>query len=186
MEPTTIIKDCRLKMQKAVEHLMHEFNALHTGKASPVMVESVVVDVYGSHMHLKEMAAITTPDARSISIEPWDKGTLKAIEKAIQLANMGFNPAIFGNTVRCPIPELSRERRQQLAKRAHGMAEESKVSVRSARQHAIENLKKSQKARLISEDDLKRFEKEVQNETDKMNAEIAKHLAHKEKELLQV
>lgn len=186
MDSTAILQECRSKMQKAIQHLLHELNALHTGKASPVMVESLTIDAYGSTMHLKEVAAITTPDARSIVIEPWDKSILKFIEKSIQIANIGINPVIFGNTVRCPIPDLSRERRQELVKRSHGMAEEGKVGIRKARQQALDSLKKLQKQGTISEDDLKRLEKEIQQDTDKMNAEILKHLSHKEKELLQV
>lgn len=173
-------------MQKAFEYALHEFDTLHTGKASPSMVEGVVVDAYGSSMRLKEVGAITTPDSRMITIQPWDKGLLKAIEKAIAAANLGFNPSVFGDHVRCPVPELNKQRRQELAKRASGMAEEGRVRVRNARRDAIEALKKEKNNKQISEDDYKRFEKEIQHETDKFIEQINKHLDSKEKELLTV
>lgn len=179
-----LIKEYREKGKKAVDHVLHEFNTLHTGKASPTMVESVRVDAHGSVLPLKQLAAITTPDARTLAIEPWDKSLIKAIDKAIRAANIGFNPVTSSTTVRCPIPELSRERRQELAKRAHSMAEEGKVAIRVLRQHTLDALKKDQKAGTLSEDAFKPLEKQIQTETDKMNADIAQHLKHKEAELI--
>ena len=184
MSQETVIKHARDMMIKAVEHTLSEFNKLHTGKASPGMVEHLQVEVYGSKMQLREVATITTPDPRTIQIQPWDKSVIRDVEKSIQKANIGFNPAVSGSLIRIPIPELSRERRQELTKVAHTMAEEGHISVRHARHDAIEGLKKMQKNKEISEDDLKRLEKEVQNDTDKQNAEIDQHLEHKEKELM--
>ncbi len=184
MSQETVIKHARDMMAKAVEHTLSEFNKLHTGKASPSMVDNLQVDVYGSKMHLREVAAVTTPDPRTIQIQPWDKTVVSDIEKSIQKANLGFNPVVNGNLIRIPIPELSRERRQELTKVAHTMSEEGHISVRHARHDAIESLKKMQKNKEISEDDQKRAEKEIQNDTDKQNAEIDQHLEHKEKELM--
>lgn len=184
MSQDTVIKHARDLMAKAVEHTLGEFNKLHTGKASPSMVENLQVDVYGSKMHLREVSAVTTPDPRTIQIQPWDKTVVSDIEKSIQKANLGFNPVVNGTLIRIPIPELSRERRQELTKVAHTMAEEGHISVRHARHDAFESLKKMQKNKEISEDDQKRAEKEVQNDTDKQNAEIDQYLEHKEKELM--
>jgi len=111
------------RMQKALDHALHEFSSIHTGKASPTMVEGVMVDAYGSSMRIKDCAAITTPDARLIQIQPWDKGLTKAIEKAIQQANLGLNPSVDGQVIRVPLPELSRERRQEFVKVVNRMAE---------------------------------------------------------------
>jgi ribosome recycling factor len=186
MDPKKILADARAAMAKAVEHTLHEFSSLHTGKANPSMIESVAVQAYGSSMRLKEVAAITTPDARTLQVQPWDKGLLRDIEKALQVAKLGFNPLVQGDIIRCPLPELSRERRQELAKVAHTQAEEGRVRVRNVRRDANEALKKAKAAGAISEDDLKRSEKDVQQEHDKFIADINKHLAAKEAELMKV
>lgn len=180
------IDEMNQKMAKAVEHTLHEFNALHTGKASPSMVENLTIDVYGSAMRLKEVAAITTPDARMIQVQPWDKGTIKAIEKAIQTSNLGINPAVDGPVIRLPLPELSRERRQELAKVCQRTAEDGRVSIRHARRETLDALKKDQKDGTVSEDDLKRLEKEVQQTTDRHIRDLDQHLQSKEKELMAV
>ncbi len=181
-----VLTDLQTRMKKALDHTLHEFSTIHTGKASPAMVEGVMVDAYGSHMRIKDCAAITTPDARLIQIQPWDKGLTKAIEKAIQQANLGLNPAIDGGVIRVPLPELSRERRQDFVKVANRMAEEGRVQIRNVRRDSLDALKKAEKDGKISEDELKRFEKDAQTTTDKMIKEIADHLAKKEKELLAV
>lgn len=180
------IKEANAKMDKAVDYVLHEFSSIHTGKASPTMVESIKVEAYGSMVNIKEVAAITTPDARSIAIQPWDKSIINEVVKAIQKANVGLNPRVDGGLVRCPIPELSRERRQELVKTTHTMAEGGKVGIRAIRRDALDDLKKSQKAGAISEDDLKRLEKEIQTCTDKHIERITKHLGDKEKELMQI
>ncbi len=181
-----ILTEAQAKMKKAVDYTLHEFSSIHTGKATPAMVETVVVDAYGSTMRLKECAAISTPDARLIQIQPWDIGLIKAITKGIQEANLGFNPIIDGKLIRIPLPEMSRERRQEFVKTANKLAEEGRVHVRNVRRDAMDALKKAQKAASITEDDLKRFEKEVQNATDSAIKDINDHLAHKEKDLLAV
>jgi ribosome recycling factor len=175
-------------MTKAVDHVLHEFTTLHTGKASPGMVEPIVVKVesYGSSMPIRDIAAVTTPDARTIVIQPWDKGVLRDIERGIQEANLGINPVISGTVIRLPIPELSGERRKELAKVAHKMAEEGRISVRSARRDAMDAVKKLQKDGDISEDVAKRHEKDIQEETDMNIEQINTSLEEKEKELTTV
>jgi ribosome recycling factor len=180
--PHPIIADTVTKMKKAVDHALHEFSSIHTGKATPAMVESVMVDAYGTMMRLKDCAAVTTPDPHLLVIQPWDRSLVKAIEKAIQLANLGFNPAPDGPLVRIALPQMSRERRQEFVKVAHRFAEEGRVQVRNVRREALESVKKAK----LPEDEGKRTEKEIQTLTDKSIAEINQHLAHKEKELLAV
>lgn len=184
--PSQILNDAQIRMKKAVDHTLHEFSTIHTGKASPAMVESVQVEAYGSTMPLKGCAAITTPDPRMIQIQPWDKGLTRAIEKALQMANIGVNPIVDGGLIRLPFPELSRERRQEFVKTAHRLAEEGRVAVRHVRRDAMEAAKKLKKDGQISEDDEKRLEKDVQAATDKSIKDIDTHLANKEKELLTV
>jgi ribosome recycling factor len=186
MNENPVVKQTVANMQKAVAHTLHEFSTIHTGKASPTMVEGVMVDAYGSQMRLKEVAAITTPDARLIQVQPWDRSMLKPIEKAIQMANIGINPSIDGSVIRLPMPDLSRERRLDMVKVAHRMAEEGRVAVRHARRDGIEAAKRLQKDGKASEDEVKRLEKDIQNHTDRLIKEIADHLAAKEKELLTV
>jgi ribosome recycling factor len=175
-----ILTDTNAKMTKAVEHTLHEFSGIHTGKATPSMVEGVMVDAYGSQMRLKECAAISTPDARLIQVQPWDPSLVKAVEKAIQAANLGFNPVVDGKLVRIPLPEMSRERRLDFVKTANRLAEEGRVHVRNVRRDALENLKKAK----LPEDEGKRLEKDIQAATDKAIKDINDHLARKEKDLL--
>jgi ribosome recycling factor len=177
-----ILSDASAKMKKAVDYTLHEFSAIHTGKATPAMVEGIMIEAYGSQMRLKECAAITTPDARMIQIQPWDVGLAKAIEKGIHAANIGLNPVVDGKLVRVPLPEMSRERRQEFVKTAHRLAEEGRVQVRNVRRDALEASKKAK----LPEDESKRLEKDVQAATDKAIKDINDHLAAKEKELLNV
>lgn len=178
------ITEMQAKMKKALDYTLHEFSSIHTGKASPTMVESVMVEAYGTMQPLKSCAAITTPDARLIQIQPWDKGITQAIVKAIQMANIGLNPTVDGANVRIPLPELSRERRQEFVKVANRMAEEGRVHIRNVRRDTMDTLKKALKDGKISEDESKRLEKEAQAATDKAIKDIGDHLAKKEKELL--
>jgi ribosome recycling factor len=186
MDLKQALKEVQNKMQKCVDHTVHEFGTLHTGKATPGMVEAVTIDAYGSQMRIRDVAAINTPDSRMIVIQPWDRGMLQPIEKGIRMANIGLNPSVDGGLVRCPVPELSKERRLELVKVASGMAEDGKVSVRSVRRDVLEIAKKAQKDKILSEDDLKRFEKDVQSATDEAIAKIDTHFSAKEKDLLQV
>jgi len=173
-------------MAKAVDHAVHEFSTLHTGKASPSMVENIMVEAYDSSMHLRDMAAITTPDSRTIQIQPWDRSVIQPIEKAIQTSNLGLNPATNGNIIRLPIPELSGDRRNELVKVAHRMAEDGRISVRHARKDALDLLKEAKKDGDLSEDDFKLAEKEVQKNTDNHVSDIDNHMKGKEQELQQI
>lgn len=185
MEPKEILKSLKDDLNKAVEHTLHEFSSLHTGKATPAMLDSVRVHAYGSAVSMKEVAAVTTPDARTIMVQPWDKSIIRDVEKAIQEANLGLNPLIDGGILRVPVPELTGQRRQELAKTAGSMAEEGRVRVRQARRDALDLLK-SAKNDGLPEDDFKRHEKEVQKAHDDAIAEINQHLSSKEAELKKV
>ena len=177
-----ILADANAKMKKALDHTLHEFASIHTGKATPAMVEGVMVEAYGSHMRLKECAAITTPDPRMIQVQPWDPGLVKAVEKAIQAANLGFNPQVDGKVIRIPLPDMSRERRLEFVKTASKIAEEGRVHIRNVRRDILEAVKKAK----FPEDEAKRLEKDVQAATDKAIKDIGDHFTAKEKELLAV
>src|ERR1700722_10701714 len=177
-----LLADANAKMKKALDHTVHEFASIHTGKASPAMVDGVMVEAYGSQMRLKECAAVTTPDARMIQIQPWDASLTKAIEKAIQTANLGFNPVVDGKIVRVPLPDMSRERRQEFVKTPSRIAEEGRVHIRNVRRDIMESVKKAK----LPEDEAKRLEKDIQAATDKAIKDIGDHFTSKEKELLAV
>ncbi|MDO8349261.1 MAG: ribosome recycling factor [Planctomycetota bacterium] len=182
-----ILLECEDKMQKSEEHVVIEFNGVRTGKASPALIENIMVEVYGgSHMRIRELAGITTPESRQLLVQPWDQSTLVAIEKAIQKANIGLNPSSQGRSLRIMIPELSTEQREKFVKAVRHMAETGRVAIRQIRRDAIEHLKKEEKGGKITEDDLKDGEKEVQTLTDKFSKKIDEHLDHKEKEIMKV
>jgi ribosome recycling factor len=185
MEPKEILKSLSDDLKKAVEHTLHEFSSLHTGKATPAMLDGVRVHAYGSTVSMKEVAAVTTPDARTIMVQPWDRSVIKDIEKAIQEANLGLNPLVDGGILRVPVPELTGERRKELAKTAGSMAEDGRVRVRQARRDALDLLKAAKEGG-VPEDDIKRHEKDVQKAHDDAIAEINQHLATKEADLKKV
>ncbi len=182
METEQIFEKMNLVMSKSVDHVLHEFSTLHTGKASPSMVENILVDVYGSSMKIRDVAAITTPDARTVQIQPWDKSTAAPIEKALIDAKLGITPIVTGELIRMPIPELSGERREELCKMAQGFAEQGRIGIRASRKDAMDALKEAQKNGL-PEDDFKRSEKEVQKYTDDSVAKINEALSGKESDL---
>ncbi|MGA1205270.1 MAG: ribosome recycling factor [Opitutales bacterium] len=188
MDYETIILEAQEMMDSAVKHTLHEFSNLHTGKATPAMIENVPVYVesYGTNMAIRELGAITTPDLHTLQVTPWDKSTSGAIEKAIREANLGLNPIARGATILVPIPELSGDRRRDLVKMASSHAEEGRVSIRQARHHAMDQLKKLKADGHVSEDDIKRHEKEIQEETDSHVKKINEALEAKEKELLTI
>ena len=152
METTPIFEKLKSDMNKTIEHTLNEFNNLHTGKASPAMLDAVKVNAYGSTMSLKECAAVTTPDAKTIVVQPWDKSISGDIEKAIQNANLGLNPIADGGILRVPVPELTGDRRQELVKTAGSIAEDGKIRIRQIRRDTLDQLKNAQKEGL-SEDD---------------------------------
>ncbi|MGZ4961648.1 MAG: ribosome recycling factor [Limisphaerales bacterium] len=185
MTPDEILLEAEEKMIKTDEFVQHEFTGVRTGKASPAMVENLMAEAYGSQMRIREMAGITTPEPRMLVITPWDASVLHAIEKAIQKSSIGINPVIHGKAIRLILPELSTERRQEMVKMAHKMAEEGRVAIRHVRRDAMEQLRKAKTAGL-AEDQEKAAEKEIQKLTDQYIGKIDEHLKHKEKEVLTV
>ena len=181
-----VLLDTEDKMIKAVEFVKTEFGGVRTGKASPDLVTNLMVESYGTHMRLKELAAVTTPDSRLILIQPWDAGTVDAVRKALEESKLGITPQVDGKLIRLPIPPLSEERRQDLVKAVRKMAEEGRVSIRANRRHALDELKKIQKSGEITEDQLEDAEKEVQKLTDQYVEIIEKGVTSKEAELLKV
>ncbi len=181
-----ILFEAEESMEKAVGFMTHEFAAIRTGKASPALVENIDVEAYGSSMKLKQLALITAPEPRLLVIQPFDASTVRDIERGINESRLGINPAVDGKIIRLPIPELSEERRRDLAKTVKGIAEESRVRIRSCRRTAIDMAKKLQKDGKMTEDELRDTESEVQKLTDKVVAEIDKHTAAKEAELMKI
>ncbi|MBX3734897.1 MAG: ribosome recycling factor [Verrucomicrobiae bacterium] len=181
-----ILLETEEKMLKTEEHLVQQFAGVRTGKASPALIENVMVEAYGSQMRLKELATISAPESRMLMVTPFDQSNVKAIEKGIQASNLGLNPATQGKFIRIVLPDLSTERRQEFVKICRKMAEDSRVSLRNERRHAIEGLKKVKAAGGVSEDQVETAEAEVQKLTDQYIAKLDQHLAHKEKEILTV
>ncbi len=182
-----ILLEAEEKMLKTEEVVQKEFTGVRTGKASPSLVENILVEVYGgSHMRMRELAGISTPEARMLLIQPWDVSTVGPIEKAIQKANLGLNPSVQGKFIRIVLPELSEERRQEFVKIARKMSEDGRVAIRHVRRDSMEALKKEEKAGGIAEDQLEAAEKELQKLTDQYIRKIDEHLARKEKEILTV
>jgi ribosome recycling factor len=187
MKPGTFdLADVKRRMQSSLGVLKQELGGLRTGRASPSLVEPLTVEAYGSPMPMNQVASISIPEPRLISIQVWDQGVVKAVEKAIRDSSLGLNPSIEGTTVRVRIPELNQERRQELVKVAHKYAEAARVAVRHVRRDGLDHLKKLQKDGHVSEDEIKRHEGEVQKATDQMITEIDQALAQKEKEVMSV
>ncbi len=186
MDPDELILETEEHMEKSLEHMLKEFGAIRTGKASPALVENVMVDAYGSQMRMKELASITAPEPRLLVIQPFDVSNAGAIEKAIKESRLGINPAVDGRIIRLPIPELTGERRQQLVKQVRGIAEETKVAVRSHRGAARDQLKKLHKDNELTEDDLRAYEQDVQELTDKYTKKIDESLEAKVEDITQV
>ena len=181
-----ILFEAEESMEKAAHFMSHEFAAIRTGKASPALVENIDVEAYGSAMKLKQLALISAPEPRLLVIQPFDAATVRDIERAINESRIGINPAVDGKLIRLPIPELSEERRRDLAKTVKGIAEESRVRIRACRRTAIDSAKKVQKDGKMTEDELRDTEAEVQKLTDKFVAEIDKQTASKEAELMKI
>ena len=180
-----ILLEAEEKMIKSEQVVCHEFTGVRTGRASPALVENITAEVYGSHMRIRELASITTPEPRMLLIQPWDATAVHPIEKAIQKANLGFNPTVQGKTIRIVLPELSTERRLEMVKISRKMAEDGRVAVRHVRRDGMEALKKEKKAG-IGEDQEEMAEKELQKLTDQYIGKIDAQLATKEKEIMTV
>ena len=180
-----ILEDSRDSMKKAINHLESELIKIRAGKANPQMLEGLTVDYYGSPTVLNQVANISVMDARTLTIQPWEKNMLQPIERAIINANLGVTPQNDGNIIRLFMPPLTEERRKEFVKRAAGEGEQSRVAIRNIRREAIEQIKKLQKDGL-SEDEAKDAEKEMQDITDKNIALVERHLQTKEKEIMAV
>ena len=181
-----VLKESEEKMAKSEAAMMHEFEGVRTGKANPALVENLMVDAYGSSMRMRDMAGITAPETRMILIQPWDVSTVDAIAKAIQAANLGFNPSIDGKIIRITLPDLSKERRLEFVKSIKKMTEDARVAIRHVRRDTLQGLKDEQKKGDITEDDLSNAEKKVQKLTDDFIKRIDTHLSHKEDEIMKV
>ena len=180
------LADIKRRMANSIASLRQELSGLRTGRASASLLEPITVDAYGSSMPMNQVATISVPEPRMLSVQVWDKSMVAAVEKAIRDSNLGLNPVTEGQVLRIRIPELNEQRRKELVKVAHKYAEEARVAVRHVRRDGIDMLKKLVKDKVLSEDDQKRHEGEVQKATDKAVADIDQSLAAKEKEIMQV
>lgn len=180
------LDDARDLMQKSVEHLAHELSHLRAGRATPAMVDEVRVEAYGQHMPLNQVASISAPQSDLIVIQPWDKSTLAPIERAIQAANLGFNPTNDGQLIRISLPPLTEERRRELAKNARAQGEDTKVSIRNIRRSSKDDIKKISDAESLSEDMRYEAEERLQGLTDEYVGKVDEVVARKEKEIMSV
>lgn len=183
---TTLPEQMKQSMLKTESAMKQDFTAIRTGKASPSLVENIQVEYYGTMTRLRDMAGINTPDARTISIQPWDKTALGPIERAIINSNLGISPVNDGKVIRLPLPPLSEERRQQLCKQVKTRSEDAKVAIRNSRRDINELAKKAQKASEITEDELKELLDKIQKLTDECIKNIDSISADKEKDILTV
>ena len=181
-----LLSELEARMKKTEEALKNGFAAIRTGKASPALVEGLMIDYYGSQVKLNTIAGINAPEARLLVIQPWDAGAVKAIEKAILASNLGITPMSDGRTIKLPIPELSQERRVAFCKQAKVETEEGKVGLRNIRRDGNDFAKKAQKDGIMTEDELKKAESDIQKLTDRYIGILENHLAAKEKELMTV
>ncbi|MEA3049070.1 MAG: ribosome recycling factor [Sphingomonadales bacterium] len=177
--------DIQRRMHGAVEALKHDLGGLRTGRASPSLLEPVTVEVYGAHMPINQVASISAPEPRMLSVQVWDRSNVGAVEKAIRSAGLGLNPVTDGTTLRLPIPELTEERRKELAKLVGQYAEKARIAIRNVRRDGMEALKTDEKKHEISQDEHKRLETEVQKLTDETIKEVDTAAQAKEKEILQ-
>ncbi len=181
-----ILKDSTLSMEKAIDHLETELTRIRAGKANPTMLDGIVVDYYGNPVPINQVGNLSVMDARTLTIQPWEKNMLQPIERAIIAANIGINPQNDGNIIRLFLPPLTEERRKELVKRSNAEGENAKVAVRNIRRDAIEQIKKLQKDSIISEDASRDAEAEMQEITNNHISLVEKHLSSKEKEIMSV
>ncbi len=181
-----LISDLKRRMEGAIQALGHEFNGLRTGRASTALLEKIDVDAYGSKMPLNQVSSVTVPEARMLSVQVWDQGMVKAVEKAISEAGLGLNPTVDGQTLRINLPELTEERRLELQKIARKYAEAARVSIRNVRRDGMETIKKQEKDGELSEDELHRTSHEIQEITDEYVKKVDDTLATKEQDIIKV
>ncbi len=186
LDPTNLLEELEEHMMKTEEALINSFHSIRTGKASPALVENIMVEYYGTPTRLREIAGIAAPEPRLLVIQPWDKTALAAVEKAILASNIGITPMNDGSHIKLPIPELSQDRRLALSKQAKGFVEEAKVALRNIRRDGNDFAKKVQKDGGYTEDELKKMLDDIQKLTDQYIVNLDKELANKEKELMTV
>ncbi|PWC59861.1 ribosome-recycling factor [Azospirillum sp. TSH7] len=180
------LSDLKRRMEGALDSFRKELGGLRTGRASSNLLEPVMVEAYGSRMHLREVATVSVPEPRLISVQVWDRGMTKAVEKAIRDSGLGLNPQAEGQVIRVPLPDLTQERRAELAKVAHKYAEQCRVAIRNIRRDGMDSLKKAEKASEITQDEHKVQADKVQVLTDQHIKLVDDSLAQKEKEIMQV
>lgn len=181
-----IIESAVTSMTHAIEHLQQELGGIRTGKANPALLDSIRVDYFGQAVPLKQVASIAVPDARLITVQPWDKNVIGDIEKAILASELGLNPQNDGTIIRLPIPQLTEERRRDLVKLVKRLGEDTKVSIRNIRRDANDRLKKLEKKHDISEDQMHTHQEDVQKRTDEFVAQVDEVIKTKEKEIMEL
>jgi ribosome recycling factor len=181
-----IYGEAQAQMDRSIEALRREFNSVRTGKASPVLLDTVKVDAYGSKMPLNQVASVSSPEPRMLLVQPWDKGLMGEIEKSIRNSELGLNPSNDGNIIRVPIPALNEERRREMVKLLHRIAEDGRIAIRHARQEANKDIKRRQTDHEVSEDDARREMDRIQKLTDEHIARIDALLKAKEEEVMEV
>jgi len=181
-----ILKNCITKMKKAYDVFNQDLSSLRTGRANVHMLDIIKVDVYGQSMTINQLANISTPEPRLLTVQVWDQNNVPLIDTAIKKSQLGINPQIDGQLMRIPIPSLNEERRVELKKIMSGLSEKAKISIRNIRREANDSLKKDLKDKKIGEDELKKFEKKIQNSTDEQTLELEKKLEEKEKEIMTI
>lgn len=186
LTPEAILQEVERKMGRSLDALQRELASLRTGRATPSLIENVAVDYYGSPTPLKQLATITAPDARAILVQPWDRQSLRDIEKSLMRSELGFNPSNDGNTITVPIPPLNQERRQELVRLLKRKIEEGKVSIRNVRRDGLESLRKLERDKAISQDQNRRSQEQLQKTTDARIKDIDQVAAAKEAEIMQV
>jgi ribosome recycling factor len=186
MSSKETIDICNSKMKKAFDVFINDLGSLRTGRANPAMLDIISVDVYGQKMSINQIATISTPEPRMLTVQVWDQNNVALIDSAIQKSNLGINPQIDGQLMRIPIPSLNEERRNELKKIMGGLAEKTKVSIRNIRREANDKLKKDLKDKKIGEDEWKTSEKKIQTITDSQILELEKKLKEKEKEIMTI
>lgn len=176
--------DLQKRMKSTLDALKHDLSGLRTGRANIALLDSITVDVYGANMPLNQVATVSVPEPRMLSVQVWDKGNIQPVEKSIRSAGLGLNPMVDGPNIRLPIPDLTEERRKELAKLTGQFAEKGRIAIRNVRRDGMDDLKADENKKQISEDDKKRLETEVQKLTDEMIAEADRLSSEKEQEIL--
>jgi ribosome recycling factor len=186
MSSDEVLKNCEIKMKKAFDVFLQDLSSLRTGRANVSMLDIIKIEIYGQKMLINQLATISSPEPRTLSVQVWDSNNVSAIDSALQQSSLGINPQIDGQLIRIPIPSLTEERRIELKKIMGGLAEKAKISIRNIRRDANDTLKKDLKEKNIGQDECENFEKKIQNSTDKNILELEKKLDDKEKEIMKV